>query len=486
MMMLAERLASSGQGFLRRYGRTLLQLAIIGSVLLISLLLGYRPPISPMLLAAGLGGLLLMLFAAHSMSSALTVLIATSAIVNFGLSTGTQSPVHISLLMVMLFTGVWVLKMLLERRLRLVPTPANLPLLLFNAALLISWIAGYVFWKPTAPRPDNAFVVQAGQVAMFVLSTAAFLLTANHPLQKKDLKRWNVIIIAIGIIAVLWELFQILTTGSSQRPEGFNGAMTMWPFVLLWAQLLFNTKIPTRLRIVGWLSLPLWLYWALVRYINWKSGWIPALLSLTVLLWMRSRRLFLILLVVVSIFVALNWNAVISAGFTSETQSGSLLRPPIWYDVLRLASHSPILGLGPANYMYYWRDPTFVSYSLDLTNWWAWYQIGYSPPSHNMYVDVIAQTGVVGFVLFIWAIIALVWLTYRARRSLPPGFLGAYVQGIFAGFLSLLFASFVFADWLIPFVYNITIRGFQHSVYSWLLLGTIIPLLKRNGSDGQS
>ena len=40
----------------------------------------------------------------------------------------------------------------------------------------------------------------------------------------------------------------------------------------------------------------------------------------------------------------------------------------------------------------------------------------------------------------------------------------------------MLAGSFLFADWLIPFVYNITITGFSHSVYSWILLGSVLGI----------
>jgi len=40
----------------------------------------------------------------------------------------------------------------------------------------------------------------------------------------------------------------------------------------------------------------------------------------------------------------------------------------------------------------------------------------------------------------------------------------------------MLVGSFLFADWLIPFVYNITITGFRHSVYAWILLGSVLGL----------
>lgn len=60
----------------------------------------------------------------------------------------------------------------------------------------------------------------------------------------------------------------------------------------------------------------------------------------------------------------------------------------------------------------------------------------------------------------------MIWIMVRVYRRLPPGFLRAYVVGVLVSFLAMLIGSFVFADWLIPFAYNITITGFRHSVYS--------------------
>ena len=458
----------------RRHRVRWLQGVVVLGVLVLSLLFGYRPPISPFYIAAGLGALFLGLLTFRSMPAALTLLVVTSPVVEFSLATGTQSPVHLSLLLVALYTGVWLLKMLLQRDLHLVPCAANKPLLLFNLSALISWVAGYALWKPTVPQPGNAFFVQAGQIAMFVLSTAVFLLAANHDLEEKHIRWWSGIMIAIGLVAIIMDLLP-----GFHRPKGVTGGMLMWPLVLLWAQLLFNKTLSRQVRLLGWLSLPLWVTWFWLRAFTWKGGWVPALLALGILLLLRSRALFAIFAVLAVIFIALNWSTVFPATYLPEAQSGSFLRPAIWWDVLRMTVRDPILGLGPANYMYYWRDPTFASYSLERTDWRAWIQWGYTPPSHNMYVDIFAQTGLVGLAFFLWAIVALLRLAEQARQRLPGGFLGAYAHGVLAGLAAMLAASFAFADWLLPFVYNISIKGFRHSLYTWLLVGSIPALLNR-------
>jgi O-antigen ligase len=224
------------------------------------------------------------------------------------------------------------------------------------------------------------------------------------------------------------------------------------------------------------LTLPLWIFWAWNYVFVWKGGWVPALVGLVFLLWFKYRRFVTIGLVVAVIFVVTNWGVVQKNLLAVETTTGSDIRPLYWYYVIRMTSSSVLLGLGPANYAFYWRDPTFVPLSRIAAGWDKWNAWGYAPPSHNMYVDVYAQTGLIGLGFFVWGIIAALLLAYRLRTRFPAGFLQAYVYGVLCGFASLCISSFLFADWLLPFVYNITITGFSHSVYSWLLLGTLVAL----------
>jgi hypothetical protein len=93
-----------------------------------------------------------------------------------------------------------------------------------------------------------------------------------------------------------------------------------------------------------------------------------------------------------------------------------------------------------------------------------------------MLVDIYAQSGLVGLALFLWGIGAALWLAYRLRRRLAPGFFQAHATGVLCGSAALAFSSVFFADWMMPYVYNITITGFSHSVYTWLLIGTLVPI----------
>ena len=106
-----------------------------------------------------------------------------------------------------------------------------------------------------------------------------------------------------------------------------------------------------------------------------------------------------------------------------------------------------------------------------------------------MFVDIYAQTGLLGLGLFLWGMLAAMWLVFKVSRRFPPGFMRAYTAAVLCGFIAMLVGSFLFAEWLLPFVYNLTITGFSHSVYSWILLGSVLGIYfkqKETPSDAGS
>jgi hypothetical protein len=402
------------------------------------------------------------------------LLVLVSATTGITIGTGRATPLPAGMLIVYFLTAIWFVRMALsERKVQLKPSALNTPLLAFLVAAMISWLVGYVIWDWKVPTKANLWLVQAGQYAVFAGSVLAFLLTSNHPLGEKGLRRWTVIIIAIGLASIGYEL---ITSSVKFREIGITGSMLMWPLVLLWAQLIYNPEIKPWMRMVGWMSLPVWALWIYRESFAWKGGWVPALLGLGLLIWLYSRRVAIASLFLGALVCIPFGGKIISTILSAESASGSLVRPLYWYDVIRMTSHSIIVGLGPVSYSFYWLNPKFIPLSRIASGWDKWNAWGYNPPSHNMFVDIYAQTGLVGLILFVWAIVAAVRLALKLRKRFAAGFLQAYVSGFLCGFVALSISSFIFADWMMPYVYNITITGFSHSVYTWLLLGTLVAL----------
>src|SRR3990172_12789183 len=124
---------------------------------------------------------------------------------------------------------------------------------------------------------------------------------------------------------------------------------------------------------------------------------------------------------------------------------------------------SPLLGFGPANYRFYTTEYPILGWNV-LFN------------SHNQYIDLLAQTGLLGTAAFLWYSIstgALLWRLRGYQRF--SGFLRALSYSLFGGLIGTL-ASGMLADWFFPFVYNITLAGMRDAIPGWIFLGAVLSL----------
>jgi O-antigen ligase len=137
-------------------------------------------------------------------------------------------------------------------------------------------------------------------------------------------------------------------------------------------------------------------------------------------------------------------------------------RVEAWEIVLNIAKASPIFGLGFGNY--YWYTPLFL-----IRGWSIQFN------SHNQYVDIIAQMGILGLLVFIWFFGELGNVGAKLLKVAPDGFTRGYVYGALGGIAGTLVASF-FVDWALPFVYNIGFTGFRSSILAWLFMGGLISV----------
>jgi hypothetical protein len=121
-----------------------------------------------------------------------------------------------------------------------------------------------------------------------------------------------------------------------------------------------------------------------------------------------------------------------------------------------------LIGLGPANYYYY-------SQFFPILGWYVSFN------SHNNYADMLLQTGFLGLLAFTWFAFEISRMTFRLLSFLPAGFPNAYLVGALGGLAGSL-VSGMLGDWIIPFFYNIGIRGFRSSLLFWVFLGGVLAL----------
>jgi O-antigen ligase len=194
----------------------------------------------------------------------------------------------------------------------------------------------------------------------------------------------------------------------------------------------------------------------IIRFVD-KSGWLPVLICIGVMIGLRSWRAGLVLIPVAAIAVFFLTTRVVN----SEEYSVST-RFDAWLILAQIIKINPLLGLGFANY--YWYTPLFPIRG---------YAVSFN--SHNNYVDIVAQTGFVGLIcllLFLWQV---GWVGWRLRNQVPSGFAQAYVYGALGGLAGMVVVGMM-GDWILPFFYNIGLSGFRSSMLGWLFLGGLVSL----------
>jgi O-antigen ligase len=231
-----------------------------------------------------------------------------------------------------------------------------------------------------------------------------------------------------------------------------------------WADLLdggirtaFNHRLRLRWRIVLSGILLATFYVAYVQASAWKSGWVPPLVAVLAILAFRFWRPAFFLVPLGSIPAYYFANLLIG---TDQYSWGTRL--DAWAIVINIVKANPILGLGFANY--YWITPLFPIRG---------YAVVFN--SHNQYIDILAQTGLVGLACFLWFFWEVGRLGWRLRERAPAGFARAYVYGALGGLVGILVAA-ALVDWVLPFVYNIGLTGFRASVLAWIFLGGLVSL----------
>jgi O-antigen ligase len=235
----------------------------------------------------------------------------------------------------------------------------------------------------------------------------------------------------------------------------------MWVVALAYGQALYNDRLPTWLRGGLLLMVAAWVFKAMVLTTWWFSGWLPTLVVLAVVTFFKSRKAFVALLALTAVACAVRWEAVFDAVWGTTVKKGDLTRLDIWSQTFNLVGQYPLLGTGPAGYAAYFQS-LYAGSRFSLS-------------THNTYLDVLAQTGIVGVIAFVAFFGSLFWVGWQARRRWKSGFAGGYAQGVFGGLVALVVAMSQ-GDWFIPFVYNQTIAGYRYTVLSWVFLGFLASL----------
>lgn len=451
--------------------------ALVAGVLLGAAGLSYvTPKWGFVLLVMGLGFLVLL---QHPYLSPFAIVVAALTI-RSELGTGSEVTLNAATMLVPVSLAVWLIDIVRQGQHRLLASRVNLPLLLFLAAGLVSLLVGSATWDPAVPRSSQFLIVQLAQWAIFVFSGLAFWLTAHLMTEVAWLHRLTFFYIALaGGLAIL----RVVPASADAVLNYATFAVERAPFWMLLTsvaggQVLFNKGLSNGWR---WFQIGVLVAafaYALVFHRATASNWVGVVAVLGVLFWLRWSRLrwpVILLLTALGVTGVLSSAIYDFAGGDDEWVESGGSRLLLIERVIKVTMRNPVTGLGPAAYRPYTAMEPLMYYRA----YWVAPQIN----SHNNWVDLFSQVGLLGLGVFVWFAIEVTALGFRLRRRYPEGFAAGYVNAMLATWAGSL-VMMLFADWILPFVYNIGFSGFQASVLVWLFLGGLVALEHAEGTHG--
>lgn len=442
----------------------LIRVAIVIGTILLSILLAWRGPSGRMaLLFIGIGPIFVaFLLNQRQPALGLMIMVFAGLLVPLSVGTGTGTTLNPVILLVPVLTGLWLADMALRQKaIRLHRHNSITLLLAFNIIVVLAFIVGQLPWFDMS---GAGLAAQFGGMMVFVISSAAFLLAA-HLLDERWLVRLVYLFIAIGALIVFGRFFPLLGEVIFRLVlhGAQGGVFWIWVMALPAGLALFHSSLKpvVRVALIAFVTISL-----VSRFLGvgeWASGWAPPLVALLLLLWLRFPRWGWVALLLSLIVFFLEFDRI---WFMVTSSESWLARWQAWQIVLDTMRVNPLLGLGPSNYYFYVQRAVIMG-------WGGAWNVRFS--SHNNWVDLIAQTGILGtavFVLFIASIGRAGWSLYR---QLPNGFARAYAAAAIAGLIATL-VSGMLGDWFLPFVYNIGLEGMRSSVLFWVFMGGLLML----------
>jgi len=367
------------------------------------------------------------------------------------------SGLNVTVILVALLICLWLLDMLIRQgQMQLATSRTVWPLLSFLITAFISFGVGQLDWLPFALHAPLG--AQIGGLLIIVLSVGIFLLVANQVQDLSWLSKITWVFLAVAALSIMAR--SILPVLGLPRMEFFQpmgSVFYIWLVAIAFSQSAFNRDLRVGWRLaLGGLVLAAFYVLFFLKFAD-KSGWIPSVVCIVAIIGSRSWRVGLVLILIAAITALY-----LTTGVVNSVEYSYSTRFDAWSIMAQIIKINPILGLGFANY--YWYTPLFPIRG---------YAVSFN--SHNNYVDIVAETGVVGLaclLLFFWQ---MGWLAWRLRGQAPTGFAHAYVYGAFGGLAGMVVAG-VMGDWVLPFFYNIGLIGFRSSVLGWLFLGGLVSV----------
>lgn len=365
--------------------------------------------------------------------------------------------VNASVIGIILLIGLWVMDMLVvKREFSFYYVRTLRPVLYFAVISTVAFAAGQISWFAFANQAP--MTAQAGGYAIYLLLPLVMLVTPNIIRDMRWLKIVFWTFIGLSMIYVVARTLE-LSIADLLFTNGYvaNSMLWTWMAALLAGQVIYNHELKWGPRIFMVVCLLLVFYVAMVQQNDWKSGWVPPAVTVAALVGLRFKKL-----TIVAIPFALAIGIYLARDLISTDQYSWGTRVDAWIVVLNISRVSPLIGMGFANYYWYATEFSIRGYHIKFN-------------SHSQFVDLVAQTGVLGLLCFLWILFEVGLLAWNLTMRLKDGFARGYAYSVLVGVLGCLMAAFL-VDWVLPFAYNIGMNGVRASVLPWLFFGGLLAV----------
>lgn len=349
---------------------------------------------------------------------------------------------------------------------RLPLTPLNKPILVFGAVCVLASL-GSPFWDQSLPN----FLTKT--LEWFIV----YFLVIEGVTERKHIYLISGVFMVTLSATVLDSLIQYYVTykdiflGHTIEPgtratAGFKTANGLGAYLTLAIPLILalicirEERLRYRLpmALISFLAL-----WSLAVTFS-HGAWVTTLCGITFFLslfFFHQRRVELyfilgVLLILVTLWVYFGFVLTGGSDIAALRSNTASWRLNIWKDTIAMIKDSPLLGHGINTFM-----QLFEAYRTDVGN---------PTYAHNGYLQLTAETGLLGLAAFLWVIVALFrWvLTSMAAYGIEQDSIVLLTMGLGSG---------IFA-FLIHGALDNNFYSLQLSVYLWFMIGLLVAMTR--------
>lgn len=382
---------------------------------------------------------------------------------------GVGKGVYVSELMLGFLLVIWFGKYLLGglpgNRIR---SGFYVPIALYLAYCVLNVVSAYLFWDWHVNQRYQHVEVNLIELGLHILSAGALVMIATSISGRKWLTWMTYALCATGVYNLLnavagepipiqapwWQLITLL-------PVGYSWAIVLEP------------QQPTAKRCIAAAAVVLATLAIFVQCVAWVSGWLGLMITILTVTFLKNRRTFAGLLVVICVLSAAAWPFLHENIVARSQTEGDYDRFSLMLGAVKYATTFP-LGVGLGNY----RSYNSFHYGQ------LWGTTSYTS-AHGTYSQHLSEMGFGGLALFL-AILAsgFVWML-RNYRTMEPGPSKTFLLAAMGQLAGIACAALI-GDYIIPTYHNNGIRMFSATIYSWLIWGLAIAHVRINRDEREA